>query len=91
MILGVPRDRVALRLQNLEAAALTSALHALWKHDIPGVPVHDSILVPDDKLAVTIAESELWMGYKMHCGGSEIRTVIERFVESDGMFSIVPN
>ncbi|MDE1882754.1 MAG: hypothetical protein KGH70_02125, partial [Rhodospirillales bacterium] len=80
-VLGVAQEHVALRLQNLEAAALTSALQALWRHDIPGVPVHDSILVPDDKVAVTMAEGELWMGYKEHCGGAEIRTVVEREVE----------
>ncbi|MDE2463669.1 MAG: hypothetical protein KGO02_08155 [Alphaproteobacteria bacterium] len=77
-VLGVAQEQVALRLQNLEAAALTAALHALWRNDIPGVPVHDSILVPNDTVVVTMAESELSRGYKERCGGAEIRTVVER-------------
>ncbi len=44
--LGVSRERVALRLQAIEASILTRALLPLWQDRVPAVPLHDGILCP---------------------------------------------
>jgi hypothetical protein len=36
----------SLRLQRMEADAMTQAMWALWRQDIPSLPVHDSLIVP---------------------------------------------
>jgi hypothetical protein len=44
--LGVDKARVSLRLQNIEAAALTRAMLPLWRDGVPAVPIHDGLLCP---------------------------------------------
>lgn len=44
--LGVEKARVALRLQNIEAAVLTRAMLPLWRDGVPMVPIHDGLLCP---------------------------------------------
>jgi hypothetical protein len=44
--LGVDKARVSLRLQNIEAAALTRAMLPLWRDGVPAVPIHDGVLCP---------------------------------------------
>jgi hypothetical protein len=46
VVLGVDKARVALRLQNIEAAALTRAMLPLWRGGVPVVPIHDGLLCP---------------------------------------------
>jgi len=49
-LLGVPPDRVALRLQNIEAECLTRAMRVLWAEGLPVMPIHDGLLYPPQPL-----------------------------------------
>ena len=71
-LLGVPSDRVALRLQNIEAQCLTHAMRTLWDEDLPVVPIHDGLLVP--AAAAEIAEEALREGYRAVARGAIIQT-----------------
>ena len=63
------------KLQFLEAEALRRAIEQLgYVHDIPTLPVHDSLLVPTD--AVEIAEDTLRAAYRQVCGG-EVQTHVK--------------
>jgi len=44
--LHVPKGCVAIRLQWLEARALTAALCDLWRADCAALPLHDCVIVP---------------------------------------------
>ncbi|MCB5945841.1 hypothetical protein [Acidocella sp. KAb 2-4] len=72
-VLGVAPEVVALRLQALEADAITAALGHAWGRDIPAVPVHDSIIVP--QAAARMVEADLRMAYRVRCNGAIVRTV----------------
>jgi hypothetical protein len=61
-LLRVPSDRVALRLQNIEAQCLTHAMRTLWAELLPVVPIHDGLLVP--VAAAGMAEVALRDGYR---------------------------
>jgi hypothetical protein len=62
-LLKVPSDRVALRLQNIEAQCLTHAMRTLWAESVPVVPMHDGLLVP--ATAAGMAEAALREGYRV--------------------------
>ncbi len=74
-VLGVATEEVALRLQALEADAITAALGHAWSLNIPAVPVHDSIIVP--QAAARMVEADLQMAYRVRCNGAVIRTVTD--------------
>ena len=74
-VLGVAPEEVALRLQALEADAITAALVHAWSLGIPAVPVHDSIIVP--QAAARMVEADLQMAYRVRCNGAVIRTVTD--------------
>lgn len=74
-VLGVPRNLVGLRLQALEAAALSMALGCAWAADVPAVPVHDSVLVPS--AAARLAAGWLQEAYRAQCAGAVVRCKIE--------------
>jgi hypothetical protein len=74
-LLGVTTKQVALRLQNIEAECLTCALLALWRADVPAVPLHDGLLVPI--AAATMADEALNSGY-LAIAKAHIRTSIHR-------------
>lgn len=74
-VLGVPNDRVALRLQFLEAEAVGAAMNHAWIQDVPAVPVHDSLIVPERYAKA--AATDLWLAYRARFGGAEIQTEIE--------------
>ncbi|HVE23268.1 MAG TPA: hypothetical protein VNC39_14960 [Acidocella sp.] len=65
-LLGVPSDRVSLRLQNIEAQCLTHAMRTLWAEGTPVVPMHDGLLVP--VAAAGMAEVALREGYRAVAG-----------------------
>ena len=75
-VLGVAPKVVGHRLQALEANAITAALGHAWSRDIPAVPVHDSIIVP--QTAARVVEADLQMAYRVRCNGAVIRTETER-------------
>jgi hypothetical protein len=67
-VLGVERRRVALRLQAIEAEAMTAAMLTLWRGGVPVVPVHDSIICPAS--AADWAETALVAAYAARCGAN---------------------
>jgi hypothetical protein len=75
-VLGVDRRRVALRLQAIEAEALTQAMLPLWRAGVPVVPVHDSLLVPAP--AAEWAAANLVAAYAARCGAN-IRVTRQNF------------
>ncbi len=72
-VLGVAPEVVALRLQALEADAITAVLVHAWMLGVPAVPVHDSILIPET--AARRTADDLKMAYRVRCNGAIIGTV----------------
>lgn len=74
-VLGVEPDRVALKLQCLEAGAIGAVLSHMWNLGVPAVPVHDSIIVPE-RFAPMVA-GDLPLAYHARLKGAVIQTEIK--------------
>jgi hypothetical protein len=60
-VLNVRKGRVSIRLQFLEAKALTAALLSLWNGDVAALPIHDCVVVPVTRIeAAKIAMLAAW-------------------------------
>ena len=66
--LGCPEKPrlTSLRLQRIEADALTFAMGALWREGVPSLPMHDGLIVPHD--AAPRAKLAMGEGYWRACG-----------------------
>jgi hypothetical protein len=75
--IGTPRRLLCFRLQAIEANGLASALGELWAADIPGLPLHDGVLVPAP--FADEAERAMCGAFRDVCGLPQVFITTERY------------